>query len=113
MLYGCAPPEHFFTFGGMFDLESEDPIPLITVANRFDVSLSTALRWHLRGTRAPSGERVHLEARRVGRSWFTSWAAVERYSDALTTNGRQIPRSHTRRQRDNLRAKAVLTAAGF
>jgi len=100
-----------------FDLESEDPISLIMVAKRFGTHVSTVLRWHLKGTKSPNGEVVHLEARRVGRAWWSSWPAVQRFSDRLTPDvDRQlklIPRTPTRRQRDNTRAREALTAAGF
>src|SRR5947207_12292849 len=96
----------------MFDLESEDPIPLKAVARRFGTHYSTVLRWHLKGTKAPNGDLVRLEARRVGRAWWSSWAAVERFSDRLTPDvDRQlkvIPRTPPRTERDNARAKEAL-----
>jgi len=47
-------------------------------------SLSCMLRWVLDGARGPSGERVRLEAARLGGRWVTSLEALRRFSERLT-----------------------------
>src|SRR5262245_24463868 len=48
------------------------------------VSMSCMLRWVLEGVRLPSGERVRLEAIRLGGRWLTSKEALQRFADAQT-----------------------------
>jgi hypothetical protein len=67
--------------------------PLITLAqaaarypgHRGAVRLhpATITRWILRGVRALDGQRVRLEAVRVGCRWLTSEAALARFAAAL------------------------------
>lgn len=75
----------------MIDITSEPLIRLSDAArlagpgrgNR-PTHLSTVLRWILDGVLTPNGERVRLEAIRVGSAWKTSTAAVQRFLAALT-----------------------------
>jgi hypothetical protein len=48
------------------------------------VSLACVLRWVLDGARAPDGNRVRLEAVRIGGRWITSVEALARFAAALT-----------------------------
>jgi hypothetical protein len=48
------------------------------------LSLSAALRWVLQGVKLPDGQRLHLEAIRVGGKWVTSVEALERFALAQT-----------------------------
>jgi hypothetical protein len=59
--------------------------------------LSTPLRWIKRGVRSPTtGERVRLEACRLGGRWMTSRPAVERFIDRLTPSADVAPPSAVR-----------------
>jgi hypothetical protein len=85
------------------------------------VHLSTALRAILKGIRTPSGDRIHLEALRVGGRWITSREAVERFASRLTAAALREPQQasappiHTSRQREKEldRVDRRLDAAGF
>lgn len=50
------------------------------------VALSTGLRWHHRGIIGPSGERVFLEAKKVGGVLYVTPAAAERFVAALNAD---------------------------
>jgi hypothetical protein len=82
------------------------------------VSLSCVLRWVLDGATGPSGERVRLEALRVGARWVTSREALQRFAERLTPQigdeaPAPAPRSQTRRRRESERAAADLKSLGF
>jgi hypothetical protein len=75
----------------MFDTTVESPIPLNAAArlipparNGNRTHLSTLLRWITRGAKAPSGQRVLLEAVRLGGRWMTSREALQRFAERLT-----------------------------
>ncbi len=73
------------------DLQNETTISL-SAAARFlptgrrgrPVSLSCVLRWVLTGAAGPSGQRVRLEAVRLGGRWITSREALQRFAERLT-----------------------------
>src|SRR5436305_361351 len=72
------------------------------------VHLSCILRWILTGAKAPSGERVRLEAARVRGRWLTSREALQRFAEALTPQFTDAPpRSRTQNQRERAAAKAA------
>ncbi len=48
------------------------------------ICFSTVFRWAMRGIIAPSGERVRLEAIRLGGRWITSHEALQRFVERLT-----------------------------
>lgn len=48
------------------------------------VNPATVWRWAHEGAKTPSGARVKLEVVKVGMSWLTSQAAVDRFITALT-----------------------------
>ena len=75
----------------MIDLAHEKPIPLSTACRLVPAArrgkkthFSTLLRWIINGAKAPSGQRVHLEAIRLGNRWHTSLEALQRFAVALT-----------------------------
>jgi hypothetical protein len=75
----------------MLDVSSESTISLTQAARLLPpgrrgrpASLSCILRWVLTGARGPSGERVRLEALRLGGRWVTSREALQRFATALT-----------------------------
>jgi len=77
----------------------------------------TFARWILRGVQTADGNRVFLEAVRVGGRWMTSEAALDRFFDALTAAARPpLPpgqlRSPTARTRASEAAEAELKKLG-
>jgi hypothetical protein len=75
------------------------------------------LRWVLDGARGPSGERVRLEAARLGGRWLTSLEALRRFSERLTPSvggdDPAAPRSPARRRRASEQAAKELGKAGI
>ena len=59
---------------------------------------STVYRWISRGARGVAGV-VKLEGVRLGGSWYTSREALQRFAEALTNGGTQVPREATSHQR--------------
>ena len=70
------------------------------------VSLSCVLRWVLEGAPGPDGQRVRLEAQRVGGRWLTSVEALARFAAALTPPLSDKPVSSTRTPTQRKRASA-------
>jgi hypothetical protein len=75
----------------MLDLTAETPIPLEAACRLIPPArgakrchLSTLVRWIHTGVRAPDGQRVRLEAIRLGARWCTSREAIQRFAEALT-----------------------------
>jgi hypothetical protein len=80
----------------MIDINSEEVFPLrdateIVPSNRRDkegkpkpVSFQCILRWVEEGSIGPDGERVKLEAIRLGNRWLTSREALQRFAERLT-----------------------------
>src|SRR5215470_12217352 len=73
------------------NLLSENLITLYEAANRLPpgrgrrpVSFSCVLRWITQGIPGPDGQRVRLEAVRLGRRWLTSEEALARWAERLT-----------------------------
>jgi hypothetical protein len=82
------------------------------------LSLSAALRWVLQGVRLPDGQRLHLEAVRVGGKWVTSVEALERFAMAQTPkldcpNHPAPPRTPGQRRRAAERAAKELEQLGI
>jgi hypothetical protein len=81
------------------------------------VSLSCLLRWVLDGVPGPDGQRVRLEAVRLGARWVTSREALQRFAERLTpqpsTSPPQPPRTPSQRQQASERADRALQAAGI
>jgi hypothetical protein len=108
----------------MLDLSVEQPIPLAAAAKLIPPArrgkrchLSTLVRWITAGCRAPSGERVRLEAVRLGSRWVTSMGAIQRFSERLTPRldapAAPAPRTPARRARAAERAGAELESLGI
>jgi hypothetical protein len=80
------------------------------------VSLSCIIRWVLTGATGPSGERVRVEALRLGGRWLTSREALQRFAERLTPrpDGKVQPASRGpgNRRRDSERAAAELEQLG-
>ena len=51
---------------------------------------STLFRWAYTGVKLPNGERLKLEAIRLGNRWLTSKEALQRFSDTLSAARRPI-----------------------
>ena len=79
------------------------------------VTLSCVLRWVLDGAPGPSGERVRLDALRIGGRWLTSREAIQRFGEALTPrlDPDPPPRTPTARTRASERAARELERAGI
>jgi hypothetical protein len=110
----------------MLDVSSEFTISLTQAARLLPpgrrgrpVSLSCLLRWVLAGATGPSGERVRLEAVRLGGRWVTSREALQRFAERLTPRldapqeTPPNPRTPGRRQRASERAAAELERLGI
>jgi hypothetical protein len=108
----------------MLDITSESTISLTQAARLLPpgrrarpVSLSCVVRWIINGATAPSGERVRLEAARVGGRWITSREALLRFAEALTPRldiaPAPIPRTNSRRRQAGERADAELKRLGL
>ena len=106
----------------MIDLRNETTISLTQAARLLPpgrrgrpVTLSCILRWVLDGVRLASGERVRLEATRMGGRWLTSVEALQRFADRQTPGPRseQGSRTLTQRRRAQERAHEALDKAGI
>jgi hypothetical protein len=111
----------------VIDLAAEQPIPLAAACrlvppgrNGRKTHISTLIRWITAGSRAPSGERVRLEAVRVGGRWLTSASALQRFAAALTPRlgddppaATPAPRTPSQRRRAAERACRELQDAGL
>jgi len=108
----------------MLDISSESTISLTQAARLLPlgrrgrpVSLSCVLRWVLSGAIGPSGERVRLEALRLGGRWVTSREALQRFAEALTPRLSDAPpsplRSPAARRRGSEQAEAELEKFGI
>jgi hypothetical protein len=73
------------------------------------VTLSCILRWILDGVPGPDGQRVRLEAVRLGGRWLTSVEALARYAARLTPHTRdtEISTHRTPRQRQQASERAA------
>jgi hypothetical protein len=109
----------------VLDIANEELIPLFQGATKVPpfrrgrkTHPSTLWRWVNQGARSPSGERIFLEAVRLGGRWLTSVAALQRFAEALTpTKSANIPANMPRppvaRQRASDRARQELERLGI
>jgi hypothetical protein len=104
----------------MSDLLSEIEtagLRLEEVARLAKTHFSTAFRWITKGVPGATGERVRLEALRIGGRWWTSRPAFKRFAEATTPSlGAPIapvPRSTTARQRASEHAAKRLSQIGI
>src|SRR5215471_407670 len=99
----------------MIDLRNETILSLAAAARNLPpgrrgrpVTLSCILRWVLDGVRLKSGQKVRLEAVRLGGRWITSMEALQRFAIAQTPQpedlARPFPLTHSARQRASARA---------
>jgi hypothetical protein len=80
---------------------------------------STVFRWISEGCRGAGGERIKLEAARIGGRWITSQAALDRFVAALTaahstesSTEARLPRSPGARRSASHEAAKALEDAG-
>jgi len=109
----------------MFDIFGEGPVPLAAATKLIPpgrsgkaTAISTLVRWITTGAKDLHGQRVRLEAVRVGDRWMTSRPALERFIERLTprfedSEPAPAPRTMTQRQRAAERAAKELEAAGI
>jgi hypothetical protein len=79
------------------------------------VHFTCLLRWVLVGSRGPDGQRVRLEAIRIGGRWCTSKEALQRFGEALTPavgDASPTPRTPTSRQKASEKAAKQLEKMG-
>jgi hypothetical protein len=106
----------------MIDLASEKTFPLPQAAKYLPrgrkgrpVHFCTLLRWVVDGVKSLTGNRVHLEASRVGNKWVTSKEALQRFTERLTPaigQDKPTPRTPGKRQRAADRAAEQLEKMG-
>jgi hypothetical protein len=81
------------------------------------VTHSCLFRWLTTGVRGPDGQRVKLEAARLGGRWVTTAGAIRRFiaaqTPSLDTEGAETPRTAARRQRASERAAQQLEDLGI
>lgn len=75
------------------------------------VSLSCMVRWVVDGVKLPTGDRVRLEACRLGGRWLSSLAALQRFITAQTPQPGQPPLPRPDRQRNAAAARAARSLA--
>jgi hypothetical protein len=87
------------------------------VARFSKTHFSTVFRWITKGVPGADGQRVCLEALRIGGRWWTSRPAFKRFVGATTPNQLAPPmvmrRSPIMRQRASERAAERLSQAGI
>jgi hypothetical protein len=79
------------------------------------VHFTTLLRWVLDGVVGPAGQRIRLEAIRLGSKWVTSKEALQRFAEALTPAVDEplpTPRTPISRQKASERAAKELERMG-
>ena len=95
----------------------EDVLRIEDAAALHQTHFSTCYRWIFRGAKDPAGNRVRLEAVRLGGRWITSRQALQRFSDALTPrlDGAPVPtpRPSGKRQRASEKAADQLSKIGI
>jgi hypothetical protein len=102
----------------MFNLTQENPIFLEEAAGLVRTHFSTVFRWIFKGAKAPNGERIRLEACKLGSRWCTSREALNRFAERLTPRLEDGPpmssvRTETQRTRASEKAAKQLEAAGI
>jgi hypothetical protein len=108
----------------VLDFTAERPLALADAAKLVPAArggkrchLSTILRWVLKGSKAPDGTLVRLEAARLGGRWLTSREALQRFSARLTpspeADAQLYPRGPGKRRRTSDRAAAELEKLGL
>lgn len=116
----------------MIDIHREEILTLADAAERFPSSrqgkpthYGTVVRYITRGIPCRNGERVKLEAARLGGRWYTSAEAIQRFADNLTEAS--MPSSEASKLREIVKPKRlpaerrraidqanqILDAAGF
>lgn len=80
-------------------------------------SMATVFRWVLMGAQGPGGQRIRLEAVRMGGRWITSKEALQRFAERLTPRFDDGPgvkmRTPLQRKRALERAERELERAGI
>jgi hypothetical protein len=101
----------------MFDVSQEAPIRIGEAAHLADTHFSTVFRWILRGAKSPTGERIRLQAVRLGGKWVTSRESLKRFTEALTPRLEDSPspiiRTEGQRTRASEKAAKELDALGI
>jgi hypothetical protein len=101
----------------MINLLDEDTIRLYEAAHISGTHFTSVYRWVLRGLPNAEGQRIRLEAIRIGRAWITSRQALQRFAERLTPRlddaPVSLPRSASKRRRASEKAAQVLERGGI
>ena len=101
----------------MFNLLDEDTIRLYEATRICGTHFTSVYRWVLKGIPNAEGQRVRLEAIRLGRAWVTSRQALRRFAEGLTPRLDDalipLPRSAGKRRRASESAAHELERAGI
>ena len=108
----------------MLDIARESTITLSQAAallppgrNGARPTLGCLLRWVLHGAKSPTGERVRLEAVRLGGRWITSRESLNRFAQKLTPplegEAPPAPRTPSQRRRASEAAARELEKMGL
>jgi hypothetical protein len=100
----------------MSSILSENKLRIGELEPIADAGFASIWRWITKGLPAPDGQRVRLEAIRVGGKWVTSREAFERFCEALTprfADSRPPPPTPSERSHASDRAEKKLEAFGI
>src|SRR5262249_44864859 len=101
----------------MIDLLAEDLIRIEEAANICRTHFSTVFRGIMKGVPGPDGQRVRLDALRVGGKWVTTRAALQAFAEATTPKldgvATTAPRTAKTRRKAAERAGEELEALGI
>lgn len=94
----------------MIDVNTDRLIEIKDVPKRLRCSLQSVMRWIINGVRGcHEGRVVKLEAVRMGRTWYTTDAALQQFAEALTQSNLSAFKSEGKRPvKDNPRRRKVL-----
>jgi hypothetical protein len=82
-------------------MQGERLIGLGEAAKILTAHVNSVRRWICQGAIAPSGQKVKLEAVRVGSRWKTSSEAIQRFVAALTPSTDPPPHAPSQAKRDS------------
>ena len=77
------------------------------------IHVTTSARWVMRGVVGPTGERIRLEALKLGNRWLTSREALERFSLRLTPDFSDSQARISRSASARKKAERVLNSQGL
>jgi hypothetical protein len=103
----------------MIDIKTETTLLVSEVPNHPSLQReprlhqSTILRWIHRGVLGTGGQRVKLEAFRLGGRWYTSLEALQRYAARLSGEPAATPKTEAEKLQNAQAANAALEQLGY